>query len=134
MKFLAILAATLMLSGCFNDDDTSKQVDNSQLGKATFEKNCLSCHGKEAQGLVKNWKQRDANGNFPAPPLNGSAHAWHHSPAALMNTINNGGIKIGGWMPAFKDQLSADEKQAVLDYIHDLWPDNIQQKYDSKFN
>ena len=70
---------------------------------------------------------------FPPPPLNGTAHTWHHSPESLMNTIDNGGVKLGGWMPAFKDQLNTTEKQAVLDYIYDLWPEEIQQKYNSRF-
>lgn len=134
MKTLIILASTLILTGCFDSDDVQEKVENSvQLGKATFDKNCVACHGKGAQGLTGDWKKRLENGKFPAPPLNGTAHAWHHSPTVLMNTINNGGAKLGGWMPAFKDQLSEKEKQAVLNYIHDLWPQEIQKKYDQRF-
>jgi mono/diheme cytochrome c family protein len=36
-------------------------------------------------------------------------------------------------MPGFKDQLSEEEKQAALDYIHDLWPEDTQKKYDKRF-
>ncbi|MBC8494342.1 MAG: cytochrome c [Candidatus Thioglobus sp.] len=146
MKTLIILSSALFLTGCFDSDEvqdsnqedlnTNTQIEknlSSNAGQVVFEKNCISCHGKEGQGLVENWKQRQADGKFPAPPVNGTAHAWHHSPAALMNTINNGGIKLGGWMPGFKDQLSEDEKKAVLDYIHDLWPAELQEKYDSRF-
>ena len=50
-----------------------------------------------------------------------------------MTTINDGGAKLGGWMPSFKDQLNEAEKQGLLDYIHSLWPNEIQQKYDSRF-
>lgn len=134
MKTLIILSSMLFLTACFDNGDTQAKVaDSAQLGRITFEKNCLSCHGQDGKGLVENWKKRGADGNFPAPPVNGTGHAWHHSPAALMNTINNGGIKLGGWMPGFKDQLSEEEKQAMLDYIHDLWPEDIQKKYDSIF-
>ena len=133
MKILLVLVITLFLTGCFDNNDAQIGYDNLQLGKTTFEKNCLSCHGERGEGLTKDWKKRQENGLFPAPPVNGSAHAWHHSPKALMNTINNGGVKLGGWMPAFKDQLSEEEKQAVLDYIHDLWPESIQIKYDARF-
>jgi mono/diheme cytochrome c family protein len=134
MKFLILFASALLLTGCFDNDDAPAQnTSSAQLGQATFEKNCATCHGKQGQGLVKDWKKRQADGKFPAPPVNGAAHAWHHSPQALLNTINNGGIKLGGWMPGFKDQLNEAEKQAVLDYIYSLWPEDIQQKYSSRF-
>jgi mono/diheme cytochrome c family protein len=134
MKILMILSSVLFLTGCFDNGDTQDKSKNSiQLGKSTFDKNCVVCHGEAGQGLTKDWKQKNENGKFPAPPVNGSGHAWHHSPEALMNTINNGGVKLGGWMPSFKDKLSEQEKQAVLDYIHNLWPKDIQQKYDARF-
>jgi len=92
-------------------------------GKQVFKDNCASCHGDKGQGLVKEWKKADANGNFPAPPLNGTAHAWHHSKELLLRTVNNGGIPLGGTMPAFKDKLTDKEKEAVIAYITSLWPD-----------
>ena len=134
MKKIIILSSALFLTGCFSSDDAqSSAADSVQIGKNTFEKNCIVCHGESAQGLVKDWKKRLPDGKFPAPPLNGSAHAWHHSPKALLSTINDGGVKLGGWMPGFKDQLNNDEKQALLDYIYSLWPKEIQQRYDSRF-
>ena len=56
------------------------------VGKAVFEKNCQICHGSQAQG-APNWRQRDVDGRFPPPPLDGSAHAWHHSLSELKNKI-----------------------------------------------
>ena len=149
MKILIVLSSALFLTGCFDNEEAqdSNQENlsantpagktisnnNTRIGQAVFEKNCLSCHGKEAQGLTKDWKKRDENGKYPAPPLNGTAHAWHHSPKVLMSTIDNGGVKLGGWMPGFKDRLSEDEKQAVVDYIYGLWPAELQEKYDARF-
>ncbi|SMN16654.1 Cytochrome c family protein [uncultured Candidatus Thioglobus sp.] len=149
MKLLIVLSSALLLTGCFDNGDQEVEKSPStekisfsesinlnkgvELGQKVFLNNCVACHGKEGQGLVKDWKKRQADGKFPAPPVNGTAHAWHHSPTALMNTINNGGVKLGGWMPGFKGQLSDAEKQAVLDYIHDLWPEEIQKKYDARF-
>jgi len=74
-----------------------------------------------------------ADGKYPAPPLDGSTHAWHHSPAQLLRTINEGGIKMGGQMPAFSKVLSSKEKQAVLDYIFSLWPVELKREYDKRF-
>jgi mono/diheme cytochrome c family protein len=51
----------------------------------------------------------------------------------LLNIINAGGAKLGGWMPGFKNQLSEEEKQAVLDYLYSLWSKDIQQKYNARF-
>jgi len=133
MKVLITFATALLLTSCFDNGGSPSKTDTTQLGKVTFEENCAQCHGKQGEGLTKDWKKRQANGMFPAPPVNGSAHAWHHSPKTLMNTINHGGAKLGGWMPGFKDQLSEAEKQAVLDYIYNLWPKDIQKKYDSRF-
>ena len=145
MKTLIILSV-LFLAGCFDSSDAQakeakevkevkevEEVESVTLGKAVFDKNCVSCHGKEARGTTKNWKKTLPNGKYPAPPLNGKAHAWHHSPKLLLSTINNGGKKLGGWMPEFEDKLSEQEKQALLDYLHSLWPKNIQKKYDMRF-
>ena len=134
MKILIIVSSLLFLSGCFDGNETeAKEVNTVQLGKTVFDQNCVVCHGKSAVGTTKDWKKPLANGKYPAPPLNGTAHGWHHSPKVLLNSINNGGEKFGGWMPAFKDKLNETEKQAILDYLHSLWPKDIQQKYDARF-
>ena len=134
MKRLILVLATVLLTGCFDNGDANAQTtDSVALGETTFNQNCISCHGKEGKGLVKDWKKPQENGKYPAPPINGTAHAWHHSPKALLTTINNGGVKLGGWMPAFKDQLNETEKQDLLDYIHSLWPSELQKKYDARF-
>ena len=131
MKRLILLIITLFLSACNNAQETTAQ-NNITLGKTTFDKNCVVCHGKAGVGLTKNWK-KPQNGIYPPPPLNGTAHTWHHSPAILLKTINQGGVKLGGVMPGFKDKLNQSEKQALLDYLYSLWPKDIQQKYDKRF-
>lgn len=129
--FLSVLAA-VFLSGCFADDAPNPQ-QQIQLGKATFIQNCQVCHGRSAQGLTKNWKKRGADGTFPAPPLDGSAHTWHHSPQILLKTINQGGKQLGGTMPGFKTVLNEAQKQSLLAYLYSLWPLDIQQKYRQHF-
>jgi mono/diheme cytochrome c family protein len=134
MKRVIILLTVLLLTGCFNSEDTETDSKKGiELGKTTFNDNCVSCHGMEGKGLAKDWKKKQANGKYPAPPINGTAHAWHHSPKALLQTINDGGIKIGGQMPAFNNKLNDEEKLALIDYIYSLWPTEIQQKYNERF-
>ena len=80
------------------------------------------------------WKSGvDDDGQRLPPPLNGTAHTWHHSPAQLLYTINKGGTEMGGQMPAFEDLLSETEKQALIDYMYNLWPNEIQTRYDERY-
>jgi len=72
-----------------------------EQGKAVFQTNCAVCHGDNAQGTVSNWQQRDENGKLPPPPLNGTAHTWHHPIGGLAHTIKKGTLSIGGSMPAW---------------------------------
>ncbi|SMN10829.1 Cytochrome c family protein [uncultured Candidatus Thioglobus sp.] len=156
MRVLFLLTALLSLSVCGEDasekaqsteptvtatvnsvvapvEKTVATIKAKPSGKAIFAQNCQLCHGKAGQGLFKDWKKRQPDGKFPAPPLNGTAHTWHHSPKLLFQIINNGGVKFGGTMPGFKGKLSDDEKQAILDYLFSLWPQDIQQKYSARF-
>ncbi|RLA75563.1 MAG: cytochrome c [Epsilonproteobacteria bacterium] len=131
MKVLIIFTLLLFVS-C--DRNTAANKESSiALGKTTFANNCAICHGDKAQSTVDDWRKPLPNGSYPAPPLDGTAHTWHHSPKSLLGTINNGGAEFKGWMPAFKDKLSDDEKQALIDYIYDLWPKEIKKQYDKRF-
>ncbi len=89
-------------------------------GAKLFAKNCAQCHGPRAEGVV-NWQRRDASGNFPPPPLDGSAHTWHHPRRQLINTIKNGGRA----MPSFSSKLTEIEISNIIDYLLSLWPDEI---------
>ena len=128
-----IITIIAFLAGCSPGENETNSESNIALGESVFSKNCVSCHGSKGVGLAKNWKVKDENGNYPAPPLNGTAHTWHHSPSDLLYTINKGGGDMGGQMPAFEGRLTEDEKQALIDYIYSLWPSEIQTKYDKRF-
>jgi len=128
-----IIAIIVLLTGCSSGEKEKTPESNVALGESVFNQNCLSCHGSKGRGLAKDWKVKDENGNYPAPPLNGTAHTWHHSPSQLLYTINNGGGEMGGQMPGFEERLSEQEKLALLDYIYSLWPGEIQTKYDKRF-
>ena len=147
--FLVLLTSSLLVACGGNDKLNVKEVTvqkttNNKIpvnskrwystaqvmrGKKIFKDNCASCHGDKAQGLVSDWKKSLPDGSFPAPPLNGTAHAWHHSKGLLLRTVNNGGIPLGGTMPAFKEKLSEKEKDAVLAHVMSLWPDQIYETW-----
>jgi len=93
-------------------------------GEQLFKQNCASCHGDRAQG-APNWEKPGPDGKYPAPPLDGSAHAWHHPRVALIQVIKQGTQKIGGNMPAWQGKLSDSDIDAVIAYFQSLWPDEI---------
>ena len=107
-------------------------VEYSQ-GARLFQLNCAICHGKNGEG-AENWRSPDNNGKNPAPPLNGTGHAWHHSNDALVNVIRNGTAKIGGNMPAWKDKLSNSEISLILTWVTAQWPDEIYTAWYNRFN
>lgn len=98
--------------------------ERAARGAELYAANCLECHGEGAQG-ASNWHLRDAAGNFPPPPLNGSAHTWHHPKTQLMEIIRNGGTG----MPAFGSKLPDRAIEAIIHWFQSLWPDEVYQAW-----
>ena len=93
-------------------------------GAKVYAQHCASCHGPEAEA-TPDWRKPDAEGLYPPPPLNGTAHAWHHPLPVLRRTVLEGGSRLGGRMPAFGDRLGADEVDAVIAWFQSLWPSEV---------
>lgn len=142
-KWIWIAIAPLVLSACEQDQKDPKarwtdsaapasapvhlrwyRKDQVSTGAALYRENCASCHKENAEGTLE-WKKRDANGKLPPPPLNGTAHAWHHSLDGLRTVVRRGGIPIGGSMPGFAEKLSQDEIDAILAWVQSHWSDEI---------
>lgn len=104
-------------------------ADTVSAGQLLFRKNCAVCHGWNAEGITADWQARDAEGKYPPPPLNGTAHTWHHPTSILTRIINDGTAAMGGTMPAWRDKLSAEEIAAILHWITSLWPDEIYETW-----
>jgi len=124
--FILAVSGTASASTRWYTDDQIGQ------GKKLFTENCQTCHGEKAQG-TKNWKQTDKDGKYPPPPLNGDAHAWHHSMDILRRTIREGGIKLGGSMPSFKEKLDDKQVDAVISYFQSQWNDKTYQGWAARF-
>jgi cytochrome c len=101
-----------------------------ELGETVYQKNCISCHLENAQGVL-DWKKTLDDGSYPPPPLNGTAHAWHHSIEVLLTVINDGGIPYGGKMPAFINILTQEQKLAVIAYFQSFWPEETYTKWEA---
>lgn len=128
LLFVAISSMLLSLSP-LNNRWYSQQI--VATGASLFQQNCASCHGANAQGTLE-WKKTDSNGHYPPPPLNGTAHAWHHDLTVLKNTIQEGGIRLGGTMPPFINLLSESEIDAVIAYFQSKWSDQLYQQWDTR--
>ncbi len=102
------------------------QVD---AGAQVYAGNCALCHGNNAEGLISDWQARLEDGSFPPPPLNGTAHAWHHPNEVLLQVINEGGAAFGGKMPAFINVLSETEKLAAIAFFQNYWSDEIYAQW-----
>jgi mono/diheme cytochrome c family protein len=103
-----------------------REVDFAKVarGSRLYQMNCAECHGDNAQG-APNWRQQDADGNFPPPPLNGTGHAWHHPKKMLHYVIANGSPGGQGNMPAWGDELSDDDIDAIIAWFQSRWPDQV---------
>lgn len=97
-------------------------------GAGIYTANCAECHGARAEG-APNWQRPGPDGKYPAPPLDGSGHAWHHPRTALAQTIHGGTLKLGGSMPAWKDKLTDDDIEAVIAWMQSLWPEEIYRAW-----
>lgn len=127
--YLMLLNQTL-LAGV--GDGRWYSAEQVKQGNILFQKNCASCHGKNAESIV-NWQQKGIDGKYPPPPLNGSAHTWHHPRNQLKKTILQGGIQLGGSMPPFSAVLQDAEMEAVIAYFQSKWPDQVYSKWAGRF-
>ena len=121
--FLALL--TLLVAACTAPLQPNPTPDPVALGRDVFARIYAQCHGAQAEGYA-----------YPlAPPLNGSAHTWHHPDAQLRDWIQNGKLGVAQ-MPPYGDQLTAAEIDAVIVYIKSLWPEQqraIQKEINRRF-
>ena len=106
--------------------------DEIALGEQIYAAHCASCHGANLEGQP-NWKEKNEDGSFRAPPHDASGHTWHHADSLLIESVVLGGarfdgVNIGGTsnMPAYGEILSDEEITAVLIYIKSIWPEEIR--------
>ena len=99
-------------------------------GLQLYQQHCSSCHGKQAEGAIQ-WHQKNAQGQFPPPPLNGTGHTWHHSYALLVKIIKEGTSATGGNMPAWQGRLSDQQIDDILYWVQSQWDKEIYEAWQS---
>jgi len=106
----------------------ARKLDPEKLkrGEAVYRQNCSSCHGPNGEA-TPGWRTPGADGKYPPPPLDGSAHAWHHSTETLEEMIRKGSPGGAGGMPAWDGKLTNQEIDDVIVWIKSLWPDDVYE-------
>ena len=128
--------AVFMLAACGSAEPTAPTVPGRwytpaqvDAGQSHYVTNCAICHGADGSATA-DWRTPDANGKYPPPPLNGTAHTWHHSLALLNYTIENGGAEFNGMMPGFGGVLDQNQRLSIIAYLQEWWPDDIYAKWE----
>ncbi len=100
--------------------------DTTQVGRGAqvFQETCAACHGKQGEG-APSWRKLGPDGKYPAPPLNGTGHAWHHPLKVLFRVIKKGSPGGLGNMPAWDGKLSDEEMIAAIAWIQAQWSEDI---------
>lgn len=139
----SVALVSLLIAGCSNSK--SKTAESEKVkdrwytktelaqGEKVFKNNCAVCHGAKAES-TSNWRKKLSDGSYPPPPLNGTAHAWHHPMKALVYTIKNGGKAFGGKMPGFEKVLSEEEIKDAIAYFQNFWNDEIYNDWAKRSN
>ena len=99
-----------------------------ESGEKVYASSCATCHGARGEA-TPDWRRRESDGTFPPPPLNGTAHTWHHPFGVLARQIKFGAPGSTGKMPPFQGQLTDDEIINVIAWIQSLWPDEIYAQW-----
>ena len=129
------LFCVLLITACSDNEPDHVTVPGRwyteaqvEAGGPLYQTHCAVCHAADGSATAE-WRTPDALGNYPPPPLNGTAHTWHHPLTVLDDTIANGGVRFGGVMPGFAPVLAGDERLAISAWFQSLWPDEIYARW-----
>jgi thiol:disulfide interchange protein DsbC len=132
-NLIAGIAMLMLIAGEVTAAAAERWYSDEQVarGETLYRQNCAVCHGPDAES-TPDWKTADADGNYPPPPLNGTAHTWHHDLELLRRTIREGGARLGGRMPGFEGHLNAAEIDSIIAFFQSRWPDDIYQRWSDR--
>lgn len=86
-----------------------RQAQVLARGETLYDAACAECHGLDGKGYAQSL--------VLAPPLDGSAHSWHHPDSQILGLLRFGGTT----MPAVAAEWSDDDVEAVLTFVKSRW-------------
>ena len=89
-------------------------------GRRIYRDSCQDCHGVDGVGERPDDIYAEDEYGYVAPPMDDSAHAWHHSDRNLVEVILAGSPR-NQRMIAWRDVLALEEVESVVAYIKSLW-------------
>ena len=125
LLLLMLLLPTVSTSAELRRWYSADQVDQ---GQRIYRSKCARCHGDQAEGEA-DWRELDAEGVYPAPPLDGSAYAWRHNMEQLRHQIETGSESDDADMPSFKHKLSDADIDSVIAFLQSKWNDTTYQAW-----
>jgi mono/diheme cytochrome c family protein len=134
---LSLIVLLILLAACTGNTPEQATVPGRwyteaqiESGESLYAVHCAVCHAADGSATA-DWRTVDPSGNYPPPPLNGTAHTWHHPLEVLEQTIANGGVAYEGVMPGFAESLSRDDRLAIIAWFQSLWPDDIYASWEA---
>jgi len=118
-----ILAVLAVASAACGSDSSSATFpvelteERVQTGSGLYAEHCSTCHGTPnvSQPVLPQ-----------APPHDELGHTWHHPDRLLYQWILDR-PPLATVMPSFRGVLTDEEVIAVLAFIKDSWPEDVQQ-------
>jgi len=117
-----ILPFALSLTESTGRPQTEEQRPAAPLarGRELYQANCVQCHGGGGRG------DGPLAAGLRPPPLDLTVHVPLHSDQELANWITNGVPRTS--MPAWGGQFTAEETQAVINYLRELARQSGQER------
>ena len=104
------------------------ELNQIEKGKILYKKSCIACHLENAKG-TKDWQESLDDGGYPPPPLNGSAHTWHHPLGQLHEVIKYGLIEYGTTMPAWGGIYNDEQILDLIASFQSYWDDETYHEW-----
>ena len=135
MRQTILISVIVLCAACAESETPVTRVDGRwysveqvERGLGLYQTHCAACHAVDGSA-TPDWRTPGPDGHYPPPPLNGTAHTWHHPLELLSDTIANGGEQFGGIMPGFSGVLNERDRLAVIAWIQSLWTPEIYDKW-----
>ncbi len=107
MRISHLFALTALIAASAHAEVDAKIV-------RTFKAKCASCHGVEGKGDTETGKKAKL------PDFTTAAWQKSKTDAQIKSTIENGAKKDGNEMDPYKDKLSAEQIDGLVQYIRSL--------------